>query len=137
MNATPTGIAGAVDHAPSRSSACHVCGGEMESPHALRGMPGVGIVAACSRECTSADGFRSEGERARTAAATHVEQLIQEIRDLKNQCKRHAGNIVEAHAFAVDCQRHLPKMRGCSWVDNQACDCRAAVVVHFPEYRDA
>jgi hypothetical protein len=66
---TPTGIAGAADHAPSRATTCYVCGSEMDSPHAMRGMPGVGVVGACSRECAGADGFRSEGERLRVELA--------------------------------------------------------------------
>lgn len=55
---TPTGIAGAADHAPSRATTCHVCGVRMDSPHAMRAMPGVGVVGACSRECAEAEGFQ-------------------------------------------------------------------------------
>lgn len=61
---TPTGIAGAADHAPSRAVACHVCGGDMDSPHAMRGMPGVGVVGVCSRACAGEEGFRTPHERA-------------------------------------------------------------------------
>ena len=68
--------------------------------------------------------------------SVEVGQLMQEVRDLKTECKRHAGNVIEAHAYAVKCSRHLPKMRGCAWIDNQPCECRATVAVHFSEYAD-
>lgn len=71
------------------------------------------------------------------ALSVEVGQLMQEVRDLKNECKRHAGNVIEAHAYAVKCDRHLPKMRGCAWIDNRPCECRSSVTIHFPEYADA
>lgn len=55
---TPIGIAGAADHAPSRATTCHVCGTAMVSPHAMRGLPGVGTVGACSIACSASDAFR-------------------------------------------------------------------------------
>ncbi len=61
---TATGIAGAADHTPSRATTCHVCGSDMETPNAMRSMPGVGVVGACSRACAAADGFRTPHERA-------------------------------------------------------------------------
>jgi hypothetical protein len=53
------------------------------------------------------------------------------------ECKRHSGNVIEAHAFAVGCPRHRPAFRGCVWEDNKPCVCRSSVAGHFPEYADS
>lgn len=71
------------------------------------------------------------------ALYVEVGQLVQEVRDLRTECKRHSGNVVEAYAYAVNCDRHQPKTRGCAWRNDQPCACRAAVTVHFPEYENA
>lgn len=76
IKTTPTGIAGAADHVPSRDTTCHVCGCEMESPHAMRALPGVGLVGACSLACAGADGFRP-------AAEVEVERLRAEVAGLR------------------------------------------------------
>lgn len=74
----PTGIAGAADHAPSRATTCHVCGEPMESPHAMRALPGVGAVGACSLACAGADAFRP-------AVEIEVERLRAEVTRLASR----------------------------------------------------
>lgn len=55
MTPTPTGIAGAEHHpAPATASTCHVCQRETETAYALKAIPGIGLVRACSPECAAA-----------------------------------------------------------------------------------
>lgn len=78
-----TGIAGAQDHAPSRGMVCHVCRSGMDSPYAMRGMPGVGVVGVCSRVCADRmagiEVRRNEDgaldEIVATGATVHLEQM--------------------------------------------------------------
>lgn len=56
MAEQPTGIAGAADQTRSGGITCHACGAGIDVPHALRALPGVGAVAACSAVCARALG---------------------------------------------------------------------------------
>ena len=63
-----------------------------------------------------------------------VESLRAEVAQLRADCRRHAGNVVEVCAYVTECGRHLPKMRGCAYEAGHPCACRARVAVWFPEY---
>lgn len=66
--------------------------------------------------------------------AVEVGQLMEEVRHLKAEVRRHSGNVVEAHAFALSCPRHLPRSRCCAYDQGKPCACRAAVASRWPEY---
>lgn len=66
--------------------------------------------------------------------AVEIGALVQQVHELKAECRRHAGNVVETWAFATNCIRHNKHARSCIWSDNKACECRASVAVFFPEY---
>lgn len=70
------------------------------------------------------------------ASYVEIGQLMQQVYDLKAECRRHAGNVVEVFAYATKCARHIRHIRGCAFDANRSCQCRASVAERFPEYAD-
>lgn len=65
---------------------------------------------------------------------SQLEAALEEVRQLKNEAKKHTGDVVEAYAFGSVCPRWMPQMRACAYSLNQNCDCRAAVLRRWPEH---
>lgn len=68
--------------------------------------------------------------------AVDVGQLMRRVRELETLARKSASDVVEAHAYAVACPRHLPHMRCCAWQHNKPCSCRATVAARWPEYAE-
>jgi hypothetical protein len=74
------------------------------------------------------------------ALSVEIGQVMQQVRDLKAEIKRHSGNVVEVYALQTRCLRHDARHRACKWEADHACLCRRHVAQWFPEYgreRDA
>lgn len=50
---------------------------------------------------------------------TTFDYPVKALRSTKDE-----SNGIEAIAWAMQCDRHLPHMRGCMWRDNISCECR-------------
>lgn len=68
------------------------------------------------------------------ALSIEIGQLMEQVRYLKSECRRHSGNVIEVYALKTACVRHDPQTRSCRWVGDHACLCRREVAKWFPEY---